>query len=183
MGIGASGYIGVVRLEKGLFDVAAAIRPEAVRSSGGGSQALCRLMEQAGMSGGLEPVGCHGTPRLTRTRLAVEGERLIVAGDASAYVEPFTGEGMSWALWSGRRAALWAEGIVRGVKPVWRWADELDRGLRKRRLACRLVAHVLRERDRCEGIIEVAATVPRLSAWISGRFGRPWPQPVDGARR
>lgn len=182
MGVANAGYVGLVRLENGLTDVAAATKPDFVRSCGDGSRAIRRLCDAAGIEG-IEPRGpVHGTPLLTRTRGSVESGRVIVVGDASAYVEPFTGEGMSWALWSGRRAALWAQATVRGLT-AGDWAAELNRGLSRRRWACRMVAKVLRQGDRCKGIVEAAGALPRCASWISGRFGRPWPQPVFGGAR
>ena len=47
----------------------------------------------------------HGTPPLTRRRVGVSASRLFVVGDAASYAEPFTGEGMLWALTSGLAVA------------------------------------------------------------------------------
>ena len=48
-------------------------------------------------------MGWKGTPELTRRPVRLGAERLFAVGDAGGYVEPFTGEGVLWAL-SGARA-------------------------------------------------------------------------------
>ena len=40
----------------------------------------------------------QGTGKLTRKTSPVATGRVLVLGDASGYVEPFTGEGMGWGL-------------------------------------------------------------------------------------
>ncbi len=45
------------------------------------------------------------TPPLTRQRRVGHG-RLIAVGDAAGYVEPFTGEGMAWAIENGVAAGV-----------------------------------------------------------------------------
>ena len=38
------------------------------------------------------------TPTLTRRRRTIQRGRLFILGDAAGYIEPFTGEGIAWAL-------------------------------------------------------------------------------------
>jgi len=47
---------------------------------------------------GVEPQHWNGAPALTRSRRHVAASRLFLAGDACGYVEPMTGEGMTWAI-------------------------------------------------------------------------------------
>jgi flavin-dependent dehydrogenase len=84
------------------------------------------------------------TPPLRRTRAAGRG-RVLAIGDAAGYVEPFTGEGMTWAMRSGIAAA----GVIAaGVGDLSRVGDEWNRQLsellRGRKLACRTVTALLR---------------------------------------
>ncbi len=44
----------------------------------------------------------HGPARLTHRRQRLFGDRHFVTGDAAGYIEPFTGEGMAWALANGQ---------------------------------------------------------------------------------
>lgn len=99
MGGAAHGYVGVVRVEEGLLNVAAAFDPAAAKEQGLGSLAV-DVCANAGLSSieGLLEASWRGTPLLTRRHDAVAGERILAIGDATGYVEPFTGEGMSWAI-------------------------------------------------------------------------------------
>ena len=51
----------------------------------------------------IHPRQIMGTPLLTRRRPILGAHRILLAGDACGYVEPFTGEGMAWALLSARQ--------------------------------------------------------------------------------
>ena len=44
----------------------------------------------------------EGTPALTASTQRLAEERVFLVGDAATYVEPFTGEGIRWALESGK---------------------------------------------------------------------------------
>ncbi len=70
------------------------------------------------------PDGCEdaqwtGTPALTRESQQWSAHRLFLVGDAAGYVEPFTGEGMSWALAGAVEASRLADA---GIK---QWRDDL----------------------------------------------------------
>jgi flavin-dependent dehydrogenase len=51
---------------------------------------------------------------LTRSALPAARENLLFVGDAARIVEPFTGEGISYALRSGELAAAAAKEMIRG---------------------------------------------------------------------
>ena len=55
----------------------------------------------------------RGTLPLTRTTSSVTLPRTFLLGDAGGYVEPFTGEGMSWALSAAAAVVPLAERVVR----------------------------------------------------------------------
>ena len=107
MGCGSGGYVGAVRLEDGLVNVAAALKPEFVRACGGPGAAAARLMDEAGgrVIDEVQNAEWKGTPLLTRRTSRVALLRMLVVGDAAGYVEPFTGEGIAWGLASGVAAA------------------------------------------------------------------------------
>ena len=89
------------------------------------------------------------TPPLRRTRLAGSG-RILTVGDASGYVEPFTGEGMTWGLKSGIAAAdmigscLEQAGQSQLAAIGDRWNQELKILLRRQKWTCRIVTGALR---------------------------------------
>jgi geranylgeranyl reductase family protein len=91
-----------------------------------------------GMRG--HPIPCGGV-----RRRVVRG-RVLLAGDAAGFVDPFTGEGIAFAIRSGQLAA---EAIVAGARAGWDVAvlqgyqqriwDELGRDLRRARWIARAV--------------------------------------------
>ena len=103
MALGAGGYVGIVRVEDGSVNVAAAFDPALVRRWGTPAAAAREVLAEAGAPAleGLLDVQWHGTPGLTRRTRPLARDRLFYLGDAAGYVEPFTGEGIAWA--SGRR--------------------------------------------------------------------------------
>lgn len=53
-------------------------------------------------------------------------DRIILVGDAGALVDPFTKEGISWALWSGRLAAEAVRGFLSGRNDLHAYQEMLD---------------------------------------------------------
>ena len=148
MNVADCGYAGVCVLEDGRVNVAAAIDPNVVETEGA-TGAIERIFEQAGASPGLDldRFDFRGTPPLTRRPRSRAGERIFLAGDASGYVEPFTGEGMGWALASGRVAGAHAARVAREgwhpsevVRYEQAWAHRVGRSQRR----CARVAWLLR---------------------------------------
>jgi len=147
MACGRGGYVGVVRLENNRLNVAASLDPRFVRTAQGPQGATVQILCQSGLPPihGSDQTQWLGTGALTRKR-CVAAYRLLVIGDAAGYVEPFTGEGMAWALNSAVAVAPIAKQAVRRWKETlqydWsRWhRDHIDR----RQRACRLMTAVLR---------------------------------------
>jgi flavin-dependent dehydrogenase len=135
-------------LEDGKLDVAAALVRGGSRGDAN-TQPIDRIRKILDRSTfGSAPLSPRSpimaTGPLRRTRLAGRG-RLMAIGDAAGYVEPFTGEGMTWALESGIAAAdhiAAAGGDVRFLGD--RWHDALARQSYRRRLRCRGVTAMLR---------------------------------------
>ena len=92
--------------------MAAAIDRAAVRGGGGAAGAVLAVLGSTPdalsprLADALHAARYTATPPLTR-RLppSAEGGLILRVGDAAAYVEPFTGEGIGWALASARIAA------------------------------------------------------------------------------
>jgi len=115
MNLARDGYVGLVRLPGGRINIAAALAPAFVRAQGGPPGAIRRTLEQLGIDtpDHLDSAHWLGAPTLTRRTPRPAGPRLLIAGDAAGYVEPFTGEGMSLALRSGFRAGAIAAEAAR----------------------------------------------------------------------
>ena len=128
MAIGQRGYVGLVRREDGALNLAAAFDPAAVKSSGGVALAAQVVLTQAGFTlpRSLKSSRWQLTPALTRRAGLFAGDRFLLLGDATGYVEPFTGEGMAWALAAGAAVAPFVEEAQGG------WTTDLERRWRKR---------------------------------------------------
>ena len=162
------GYAGIVRLEDGQVDVAAALYdPSGKQRMIPLGKRIANIIESAGMpqlpelardphsvSRPDEEIQWKGTPSLHRQREVGKGN-LMAIGDAAGYVEPFTGEGMAWAM---RTAQLAAESIVAcnwgcllpgtDIRPSAgvEYSRRYGRVLAKRRLPCRMLTSTLRHR-------------------------------------
>ncbi len=143
-----SGYVGFVRLEDGRLDMAAALDADEVKQAGGIGSLTSRITQSAGlpMHELVESAHWRGTAKLSQTRPMVFGDRFFVVGDAAGYVEPFTGEGMAWALASGIAVApLALKSLDAGtVHTGPQWAMERKRLLGGRMSKCRVVSRLLR---------------------------------------
>jgi flavin-dependent dehydrogenase len=148
MASGPGGYVGLVRLEDGQLDVAAALDPMFAKRAGGLGQAAQTILDRAGLPKvpGLPSLAWRGTPALTRRAPRLAAERVLVLGDAAGYIEPFTGEGMAWAIASAvaivpvalRAARQWDRTI-----PA-QWARIHRKIVDRRQTPCRWMSRVLR---------------------------------------
>lgn len=111
MAVSRHGYCGIVRLDDGRVDLAAAVDGAAIGPAGGPTSLVGMILADAlGADAGdrwataLADATLRGTPRLTHSSPPIAGpsHRVLRIGDAAAYVEPFTGEGMGWALTTAR---------------------------------------------------------------------------------
>jgi flavin-dependent dehydrogenase len=165
-----------VRLEDGRLDVAAALDAWLIRKHGGLGRAVAALLAGVNWPAlpGLAGLSWHGTPSLTRRRPRLAGQRFFVLGDAAGYVEPFTGEGMAWALASAVAVTPLAVEAIRHWSPnlARRW-QALHRHLfEPRRRLCGLVTRMLRLPRLMHGLIGVLARAPFLAAPLVRRLQR-----------
>jgi len=118
MAVACGGYCGIVRLEDGRIDVAAALDPSLL-AGGGPAAAVRRILDAAAGPAvwldrdELARAHFRATPRLSHVAplVAHDTGRVLRVGDAAGFVEPFTGEGIGWALAGGR---VLADAIVAG---------------------------------------------------------------------
>lgn len=162
------GYVGVVEVERRRLDVAAAFDPAFVKRLGGLGDAAVAVLKSAGLPpiSGLEHAAWKGVPQLTRRRMRVAGEAVFVLGDAAAYVEPFTGEGMGWGMSSAVALAdLLPETLSRDWLPhdATNWTRDLQALLRTRRRRCRWLTLGLRRPWLAGLAIRLLQRSPRLA--------------------
>lgn len=165
MCVGREGYVGMARLRDGRTHVAAALRPASARRAGGPGALAERILRCAGAPRprGLEEASWRGAGLLTRRRRPA-GRRVLAVGDAACFVEPFTGEGMTWAMESGALAARFA---LRGAEG---WSSSIERALMREharrigrsQLACRVIAAALRRPALTGALLRVGAWAPGL---------------------
>lgn len=166
---GSGGYVGLVQLEDGRLNVAAAFDPARVRSDRGAGAVATAILARAGLSvAGLSEASWSGTPPLTRRRDCVSEARLFVIGDAAGYVEPFTGEGIASALWCGAAVAPLALEGMRGWTPALsaRWDALYQAQVGRRQWACRLVSAALRRSVLTRAAITALSWMPSLAGPI-----------------
>jgi flavin-dependent dehydrogenase len=165
MACGAEGYAGLVRLEDQRLNIAAALAPSAVASHRGPGAAVSALLRAAGVPHleGLDRAEWRGVPALSRRRRRVAAERVFVLGDSAGYVEPFTGEGMTWAIASGLAVAPLAIAGIERWEPALsaQWERRYRRLIVRRQGPCRILSRVLRSPA-------LTAAGIRLVSWCPG---------------
>lgn len=119
------------------------------------------------MPPGLEDANWRGTPPLTSRPMRVASERIFIIGDAGGYVEPFTGEGMTFALEAAVAVVPLAKRTVESWKPsiIIQWESLHEQIVQQRQFTCRQLAWVLRR----PWASIVAINVCRLVPWIANR--------------
>ena len=167
MAMSRHGYVGAVRVEGGRLDVAAAIDPAFVKANHGPGAAAAAIMTEAGWPwpGSLATAAWKGTAALTRRPVRIASHRLFAVGDAAGYVEPFTGEGMAWAVMGAEAvapiAARAVEGWTDSLACDWQRAHRRILGHRQNR--CRIFARALRHPKLCRLSVRVLSFFPMLS--------------------
>lgn len=165
---GAGGYVGLVRVEGGELNIGAAFDPAFIKQAGGTGEAAAALIAAAGLPLAplLRSLRWRGTPALTFRRRGLARERLFVLGDAGGYVEPFTGEGMAWALAGALALAPLAATAAEGWNEHLgrQWEGDHARLVGHRQRLCRVVTAALRRPALTTGAVALLGLVPRLAA-------------------
>lgn len=148
MAVGRGGYVGITAVEAPLVNIAAALDVDFLKAQGGPANAVRAILSSADIaaSSALDALDWLGTVPLTRRTLTPAAHRIFVLGDAAGYVEPFTGEGMAWALSAAdalvplavRAIARWDD----SVEP--QWLTTYDTIVTQNQRWCRILARTLR---------------------------------------
>jgi flavin-dependent dehydrogenase len=177
MATGRGGYVGLVRVEDDSLDIAAAFDVEFVKACGGlgsAAEAILASVRWPPISQ-LAELPWKGTPALTRRANRLAGERWFAVGDAAGYVEPFTGEGMAWAIASAaalapiaaRAAQNWNANLAR------EWEHSHARVIAKRQRVCRVVSRVLRSPATTGFAVRALSWFPVLARPVVASLNRP----------
>jgi len=166
--VSSDGYVGLSHTDGDLVDVAGAIDPKSITKRGGIAAVVSEILGGEDESRSVDEKSNNGfekssnqwlaTPTLTRTSTRVANDRVFLLGDSIGYVEPFTGEGMSWALAS-------AEAVMpivsRTIGYTWSesnskdWTSWVDSQRRRKQKTCWWISRQLRR-------LSVAAWTLRL---------------------
>lgn len=168
MHVADDGYVGIVRLADGSAHLAAALCPDRCRTIGGPGELISQILERCGHSRpALDNVRFQGTGHLTRRRRVLGGHRVLTVGDACGYVEPFTGEGMAWAIQSAARATsllphpldAWPRTLVE------QWMRQHRSTIQRQHARCRMIRYGVRRPRLAATAMNLLAVCPQLAGW------------------
>jgi flavin-dependent dehydrogenase len=167
MAIGRHGYVGLVRNEAGALNLAAAFDRPHLIAAGGPAASAAAVLAEAGFDPLPEAAAAtwRATPALTRRCKPPAAERLLLLGDAAGYVEPFTGEGMGWAL----MGALAVVPLVLQGQKDWNrslereWSRRHGRLIGSRQRYCHGLAFALRRPGLSRTLLAAAGRWPALT--------------------
>jgi menaquinone-9 beta-reductase len=168
MAVGRSGYVGLTRVEFGKLNIAAAVDASALKSNGPQIAVetilkSCRLP----IPESLKDVKWTGTLPLTRTSRQVAARRLFTIGDSASYVEPFTGEGMSWAIQDALQVSRLLSAAGESCESMTTaWNYQWKEKLRSKQWVCRGLAALLRRPQLASVSLMVARSVPWIPQWL-----------------
>jgi flavin-dependent dehydrogenase len=171
MSCAREGYVGAVRMEDGRLDVTAAINPHEVRGRGRMAASVAAILSGNGLPCPDELPGAafRGTPPLTRRRGYVAAEGLFVLGDVAGYIEPMTGEGISWAMQQAvMLVPLLHESLPRpSFEHAYLWQCKYERFVHDRRSVCLAAAWIRRHPRLAVAVVALLGRLPILAApWV-----------------
>lgn len=172
-----AGYVGMVKLEDGTTDIAAAIDPTFLRFHHDPATAVHAILRNtsAPIPDDLFDLDWRGTVPLTRSRKAIAGNRIFVIGDSASYVEPFTGEGIAWGL----KAAMLVAPLAERASTIWHnsfaseWTNIYMREIRARQRKTAAIAWLLRNPQLAGIGADVLDALPQLRKPLADFIARP----------
>ena len=113
----------------------------------------------------LESCAWQGTRPLTRHSARLAAARVFLLGDAAGYIEPFTGEGMGWALSSAVAVvpAIMQTLAGRGELAAAQWDATQRYHMRRGQAVCRIVSSLLRRPTLVGAGLRALSVVPSLA--------------------
>jgi len=177
MAIGRAGYLGLVRVAHGQLDVAGAFAPEFFEWCGSPAVAAIEVLREAGFETVPELMSAKwtGTPPLTRRTRPLASDRVFLVGDTAGYVEPFTGEGMGWALASAMALKPLAVEAARhwNARLIADWDRTYERVSGRRQGICRGLAAILERPALAAIAFQAARLAPAMTTRIVRRIDAP----------
>lgn len=175
MFVSGAGYLGVGLSDDGSGHAAALVRSRRGDERCSPTEFLESLAVDHPLLGGvadrIEEMRAAGPMPWRPARVSAAGVALV--GDAAGYVEPFTGEGMAWAIES---ASLLADSVAEsrrfGVREARRYARAWSAAMRSSHRRCRAVAWALRRPALVARMSRVAGVESALARGVVARVIR-----------
>jgi menaquinone-9 beta-reductase len=169
MAVGRCGYVGLTRVEHGKLNVAAAIDAAIIKQHGP-IRAVDDILTSCHLPvlDSLHVAKWTGTLPLTRHSQTVASRRLFLVGDAAGYIEPFTGEGMSWAILSAMHLChlLNTAGWDDCDQLSRSWISQWRKQVRRKQFLCRVLAELLRRPSLAGYTLHLASAIPWIPQWL-----------------
>ena len=177
MAVAPQGYAGVVEIENNQLNLAAAIDPSCLNKSNSPLDCLANIFRSAGvpMPHELQHATIKGTVPLTRSARRIAGHRLFLLGDSTGYVEPFTGEGMAWALTAATAALPF---VVSAIRNGWsdelinRWQSSFNDMTCTQQKICRVLSATLKHPWLLPPVMTTCQLFPSLTQRLVSRINR-----------
>ncbi len=173
MVVAQEGYVGLTQIAGNKLHVAAAVNFDSLQRQGP-EQLVQSILRMAGAPELFthEQATWRGTPPLTATPKRLAAERVFLVGDAAGYVEPFTGEGIRWALETGTAVAPFARRacMAWSGSSVEEWEHWYKQRIGKEQRLCRQITTGLKSdciRWLCH---QVLCLHPRIAAKVISRL-------------
>lgn len=177
MAVGRSGYVGATRLSDGKLHLAASVDATALRASQTPGDLVSQIFTEARLPKILEfqYADWRGTLPLTRRTPLVASQRVFLVGDAAGYVEPFTGEGIAWALTTGWSVSQFVkQSLGHNANLAERlWQTEFRRLVRSRQSCCRALVWLLRHPHLASTVIRMMKRIPPTPQLVINWLNRP----------
>lgn len=177
MACASGGYVGLVRLEDGRVDVAAALDREFSRAHSGPPNAATKILQQSNLPvpESLSTTHWAGTEALTRKRKNIAADRVFVLGDSCGYAEPFTGEGIAWALTSAAGVIDLVEQGLTEWSPnlIYDWHLKHTKMIKTRQDRSIAIAHGLRNDTIRHFALPIISSFPALASSIIKHIANP----------
>ncbi|MBI3595732.1 MAG: geranylgeranyl reductase family protein [Nitrospirae bacterium] len=105
----------------------------------------------------------HLIPRFSPKAESLAGRRALLIGDAAGMVDPFLGEGIYYAVWSGRLAAEAVAGFLKEKTPLARYEEAVRNEIYPELWAASRIAGIVYRFPRL--VFKLASRNPR---WLAG---------------
>lgn len=173
MAVARQGYVGIAPVDGGMVDIAAAIDPQSISKTKRPGQVVFEILSTCGQNppDALLNYDWMTTPQLTRRSTKCGSHRIILLGDSLGYVEPFTGEGMSWALQTAELSlpvmlkglTHWSDDIVN------QWESILRERVVQKQWICRMLTQMIRSPIRARWAARLCQYAPPIRSWVMNK--------------